>query len=101
MDPYCNLEQREKVDKILSENKLVVFTSLGCPPCAQIKKLFNDNSIPFHNTDISHPENESLFYCIYEKSKSRYVPQVFLNKEYIGGYTEGLTHFTEGRFNDV
>jgi glutaredoxin len=101
MSSYCDMEMREKFDKILNENKLVVVSSTGCPPCKKIKKLFKDNSINFHETDITNPDNEDLFYCIYEKSKSRFVPQIFHNANYIGGYTEGLSHFLEGKFNKI
>lgn len=101
MSAYCQPEMREKLDKILNENKVVVVSSLGCPPCKKIKKLFKDNSINFFDTDISHPDYEDLFYCIYEKSKSRFVPQIFLESQYIGGYTEGLSHFTQGKFKDL
>lgn len=101
MSAYCQPELRERLDKILNENKLVVVSSLGCPPCKKIKKLLKDNSVNFYDTDISHPDHEDLFYCIYEKSKSRYVPQIFLNSNYIGGYSEGLNHFSEGKFKDI
>ena len=101
MTSNCQPEMREKLDKILNENKLVVVSSLGCPPCRKIKKLFKDNSINFFDTDITNPDYEDLFQCIYEKSKSRYVPQIFMNANYIGGYTEGLNHFTEGKFTGL
>ena len=93
MNPYCSEENRKKVDEILNNNNLVVVSSLGCPPCKKIKGAFNSNSIKYHETDISNPDNEELFYCIYEKSKSRYVPQIFLDGKYLGGYAEAMSHF--------
>jgi glutaredoxin len=101
MNPYCQPEMREKLENILRENKIVVISSLGCPPCRKIKTLLNKNSIKFFDTDISNPDYEELFYCVYEKSKSRYVPQIFFDTNYIGGYNEGVNYFIEGKFNDL
>lgn len=101
MNPFCSEEMRKKFDQILNQNKLVVISSLGCPPCRKIKELFKSNSINFFEADISNPDNEELFYCIYEKSKSRFVPQIFFEKSFIGGYTEGLNNFTEGKFKNI
>jgi glutaredoxin len=101
MNPYCSQEMRSKFENILTQNNLVVVSSLGCPPCKKIKQQFKENKISFHETDISDPDNEELFYCIYEKSKSRYVPQIFHNGSYIGGFTEGLNNLNEGKFDKI
>ncbi len=101
MSANCQPELREKFEKILNENKLVVVSSFGCPPCKQIKNLFNEKSVKFFDTDISNEEHEDLFHCIYEKSKSRYVPQIFYNSSYIGGYNEGSKYLSEGKFKDL
>jgi len=101
MNSKCDHKIREKFQKILEENKLVIITKLGCPPCLKIKKLFNENSINYFETDINHPDYENYFYCIYEKSRVSFVPQIFLNSNYIGGYTEALNDYVKGKFNDL
>lgn len=98
MNPYCSEENRKRFNEILNNNKVVAVCSLGCPPCKKIKAQFNSNNIQFHETNISDPDNEELFYCIYEKSKSRYVPQIFHNGSYLGGFTEAMNHLNQGKF---
>lgn len=94
----CKSEMREKLETILKDNKVVLVSGLDCPPCKKIKKLFQDNSIKFFDADVGHPDNDELFYCIYEKSNSGFIPQIFLNSQYIGGYIEGITYFNQGKF---
>jgi len=48
-----------------------------------------------------NPEYEDFFYCIYDKSHVRFVPHIFLNSNYICGYTEGLNYLVRGKFNKI
>lgn len=101
MNSHCLAESKEKLDKLLGINKLVVISKLGHSPSNKIKKLLKENSIEFYEADITHPDFEDLFPCIYEKSKVRFAPQIFFNTEYIGGYTEGLNYLVQGKFNKI
>lgn len=100
MNSKCSPESRKILENILSDNKIVLISHLGHPLCEKITKLFKHNSIDFLELDILHPDNEYLIYCLDEKTKSRFKPQLFLNSQYIGGYTEGLNHFVLGKFNN-
>ena len=98
MNSYCTPELKEKFDKILRENKIVVVSNLGHPFCEKLNKLFKKNSIDFFEMDMIHPEYDDLIPCIHEKSKSRFKPQIYVKSNYIGGYTEALNYFVLGKF---
>lgn len=99
MSSYCDLETQNSIQRILNANKILLLTSIGCPACVDAKKLLDKNNFAFHSIDISKEENEKYFHCIYDITKSHYVPQVFINNKYIGGYRE-LTYLNQSKILD-
>lgn len=101
MNSHCTPELRKRFEKILSDNRVVIITKLGYTSCKKIEKLLKDNSIDYFEADMTHPDYKDLYYCVKEKTKSRFVPLIFLNADYIGGYTEGLNYFVQGKLNKI
>jgi glutaredoxin 3 len=86
MNPQCDSQIRDSINKTLSDNKVVIMSLTGCPPCKKAKELLKSLNIPFH--DINLRENEGFMECVYEKTNSLYAPQIFLKNKYIGGFNE-------------
>jgi glutaredoxin len=86
MNPHCENQIRDSINKTLNENNVVIMSLTGCPPCKKAKELLRSLDIPFH--DINLRENEGFMECVFEKTNSMYAPQIFLKNKYIGGFNE-------------
>ena len=64
----------------------VVWSKDNCPFCDQAKSLLSQNGIQYEERKIgSGYTKEDLLEAV---PTARTVPQIFLNDEYIGGFTE-------------
>ena len=72
--------------------KAVVWSKYHCTFCDQAKALLNQKGIPFEERKIGDGwTTEELLEAV---PTARTVPQIFLNEEYIGGYTELVNRLT-------
>lgn len=84
----CDEKSKQLFDQYLKNNKITVMSTIGCPACVDAKKLLESSKLIYGTIDLSDDENEKLFHCLYDITKSHYVPQIFINNKYIGGYRE-------------
>ena len=70
--------------------KAVVWSKDACPFCDQAKALLKQKSIEFEEKKIGHGyTREQLLEAV---PNARTVPQIFLDNELIGGFTELRKH---------
>jgi glutaredoxin len=75
--------------------KAIVWSKYQCPYCDQAKALLTQKGIQFEERKIGDGyTKEDLLEAI---PTARTVPQIFLNDQYIGGFTELRTHLNEQR----
>jgi glutaredoxin len=73
--------------------KAIVWSKYHCPYCEQAKTLLNQKGIEFEERKIGDGyTREDLLKVI---PTARTVPQIFLDDELIGGYTELKQKLTE------
>lgn len=84
----CDENSRKELMDYLSQNKITVMSTVGCPACVDAKNLLNKKEYKYSELDLTKEDNEKYFNCLMDITKSHYVPQVFINKKYIGGYRE-------------
>ena len=66
--------------------KAVIWSKYNCAYCDQAKALLNQNNIPYEERKIGDGwSKEQLLEAV---PNARSVPQIFLNEEYVGGFTE-------------
>jgi glutaredoxin 3 len=66
--------------------KAIIWSKYHCTFCDQAKALLTQKGIPFEERKIGDGySREELLEAV---PNARTVPQIFLNEEYIGGYTE-------------
>ena len=72
--------------------KAVVWSKYNCPYCDQAKALLKMKGIPFEEKKIGDGyTKEDLLEAV---PTARTVPQIFLDEELIGGYTELKNKFS-------
>ena len=66
--------------------KVVLYSADWCPFCVRAKRLLESKGISFEEINVDqHPGERQR---IMEKTGMRTIPQIFINDEFIGGYTE-------------
>lgn len=66
--------------------KAIIWSKYNCHYCESAKKLLESKSIPYEEKKIGDGyTKEELLEAVPD---ARTVPQIFLDDEYIGGYTE-------------
>lgn len=71
--------------------KAIVWSKNNCPYCDQAKNLLKLKGIEYEERNINNGwDREDLLAAV---PGARTVPQVFLNEQLIGGFTELRKHF--------
>lgn len=73
--------------------KAIVWSKYHCPYCDQAKALLKQKGIPFEERKIGDGyTREELLEAV---PNARTVPQIFINDQLIGGFTELKQHLEE------
>ena len=71
--------------------KAIVWSKENCPYCLQAKALLTQKGIEFEERNVSTDwTREQLLEAV---PNARTLPQIFLDDNYIGGFTELRKHF--------
>ncbi len=71
------------------KKKITTYIKTRCVYCIKLRYVLTSNDIEFKEVDISN--NKILFNWLIQKTSSYTVPYVFLDNEFIGGYTEFMS----------
>lgn len=85
--------------KIISNNKIVVWSAPGCGACVRAKQILKSNGIDYHEQDLSESD-DTLQTCLMSHTRYNFIPQVFVDKKFIGGFTEVRKMVSDGALND-
>ncbi len=66
--------------------RVTVYTTTFCPYCVQAKALLKKKNVAF--TEINVESRPELRTWLIDRSRQRTVPQVFVNGEPLGGFTD-------------
>ncbi|MEX0616053.1 MAG: glutaredoxin 3 [Methylophaga sp.] len=67
---------------------VIVYSSAHCPYCVMAKQLLERKGVAYKEirVDLEPARREEMM----QKSKQRTVPQIFINDQAVGGYTDLL-----------
>jgi glutaredoxin len=78
-------------------NPVIIWSKYNCPYCDQAKALLKDRKIPFKEHKIGDGyTKEELLEAV---PNARTVPQIIINGNAIGGFTELKKYIDETGFN--
>jgi glutaredoxin 3 len=70
--------------------KAIIWSKENCPFCVQAKALLESKGIDYEERNVMHEwTKEQLLEAV---PTARTLPQIFLDDEYIGGFTELRKH---------
>jgi glutaredoxin 3 len=68
----------------------IVWSKVGCTYCDHAKRLLRTRGIPFEERQIGHGWTKADL--VSAVPAARTVPQIFINDQHIGGYTDLVQH---------
>eukprot|EP00794_Sanderia_malayensis_P006275 gene6275-6996_t len=94
-----NMSAKKFVDDCIANNVVMVFSKTYCPFCTMAKKALQDAGLKdFKVVEIENRDDCSQIQDYLRSiTGSRTVPQVFINKKYIGGGTECKQYQQQGK----
>lgn len=66
--------------------KVVIYSKVYCPYCDRAKALFKNKNVNYE--EIMVDDKPELYEKLKEQTGMRTVPQIFIDDQLIGGYTE-------------
>ncbi|HJW47573.1 MAG TPA: glutaredoxin domain-containing protein [Lysobacter sp.] len=103
--PAVSAEVEGFVAQVLAdrEQPLVLFALEWCEFCWSLRKLFATCGIPYRSVDLDSTAYQQgdrggqIRAVLAQRTGSKTIPQVFVGGEFIGGCTETLDSFKDGR----
>lgn len=81
------------------QKKVVIYTTLGCPYCADAKELLDKKGIKYEEIQVD--KDPSKLAEMMKLSQRRSVPQIFIGKKSIGGFDELSKLATSGELETL
>lgn len=79
---------------------VVLYSKSTCPFCIKAKRLLQSKGITFTEIDLEQEPPETTKALI-ERTNYRKVPQIFINEEFIGGFSELQTKNVAGELDNL
>lgn len=79
--------------------KVTLYTKPSCGYCMRAKSFLDDMKVPYSEVDVSN--DRSKHEELMDQTGSRTVPYIFINEDYIGGFTDMLKMAEEGTFEKM
>ncbi|KAF9119613.1 glutaredoxin [Mortierella sp. 14UC] len=77
---------KTKVDAIIAENAIVVFSKSYCPYCIKAKNLLSQLGVDAHVLELDNLDDGSAIQAyLAELTGQRTVPNIFISQKHIGG----------------
>lgn len=80
---------KTKVQKLIDDNGVMVFSKSYCPYCRNTKQLLSGYDAKFQVYELDQEQDGSLVQdALQELTGQRTVPNTFINKQHIGGNSD-------------
>ncbi|KAI8824246.1 thioredoxin-like protein [Fimicolochytrium jonesii] len=77
------------VEEKINNNKVVIFSKTYCPYCDKAKALFKSKNVAFDLVELdSVKDGEKLHAYLKEKTNQSTVPNIFVSKQHVGGFSD-------------
>ncbi|KAF7731876.1 hypothetical protein EC973_007707 [Apophysomyces ossiformis] len=93
---------RELTKRAIADNKVMVFSKSYCPYCIRTKDLLEDLNVDYHAMELNeHKDGVDIQQALAELTSQKTVPNVFINRQHIGGYSDLKASFDSGKLTDI
>lgn len=81
--------------------KVEIYSKDYCPYCAQAKALLEDKGVKFAEYDVTNDEKLQKKMMERSNGKLMTVPQIYINDELVGGFSDLQELDDEGRLDEL
>jgi glutaredoxin 3 len=90
---------RQIIDKLISQNTLMIFSKSYCPYCTRAKSAASDLGLKYKAVELDdEPNGTDIQNELQVKTGQRSVPNIFYNGNHIGGCDDFLASIKNGKF---
>jgi GrxC family glutaredoxin len=75
-------------------HKVQIYSKFPCPYCIRAKEFFNSKNIAFEEIDLTGNYDE--IDKLKERTGHRTFPQIFINDQFVGGYSDLMEKIEDG-----
>lgn len=79
--------------------KVVIYSKTYCPYCDRAKALFKNKNVSFE--EIMVDDKPEVYAQLKQQTGMMTVPQIFINDELVGGYTDLVALDKEGKLDPL
>lgn len=79
--------------------KVLIYTKSYCPYCDRAKALLNDKGVQFEEIFLDDKPEE--YDTLKKRTGMMTVPQIFINDQLVGGYTDLAALDREGKLDEM
>ncbi|KYK57167.1 hypothetical protein DCS_04174 [Drechmeria coniospora] len=92
----------KKVQQMINDNAVVVFSKSYCPYCKATKQTLNNLNVDYALLELDNdPDGSALQEALEEISGQRTVPNVFIQQKHIGGNSDLQELFKSGKLIEL
>lgn len=74
--------------------KIVIYTTKNCPYCVRAKSYFSQHSLAYSEIDLTNQYDE--IDRLKQQTGHRTIPLIFINDQFIGGYSDMMEKIESG-----
>ncbi|WPG98477.1 Hypothetical protein R9X50_00126800 [Acrodontium crateriforme] len=83
------MSAKTKAQEIIDNNGVAVFSKSYCPYCKATKALLNESGAKYFSIELDQVDDGAAIQdALEEMTHQRSVPNVFINKQHIGGNSD-------------
>jgi len=89
-----------RVNELIKENQVMIFSKTTCPYCTKVKSLFSDLSTTFNSLELDtmdQGEATLVLEALKSKTGQTTVPNVFVNGQHLGGCDSTFLFYNENK----
>ncbi len=79
--------------------KVLIYTKSHCPFCVRAKNLLSQKGVPFEEVYLDDKPEE--YATLKKRTGMMTVPQIFINDQLVGGYTDLAALENEAKLDDM
>ncbi|KAI8713520.1 hypothetical protein NCS52_01296700 [Fusarium sp. LHS14.1] len=100
--PGTMAEISQKVQQIIDDNAVVVFSKSYCPYCRQTKKTLDDLNTVYELLELDQiPDGSDIQDALEQISGQRTVPNVYIKQKHIGGNSDVQSLKSGGKLQNL
>lgn len=97
-----NAALEKRVDDLINENKIMVFSKSYCPYCKMAKNVLKELNVNYEVIELDNDKDGSAIQQILgKKTGATSVPRVFIRQKCIGGGTETKKLHEQGKLKEL